>query len=73
VIQKDKCRILFVAHKPPPWTGQGVIHQLLMQGDYSDVILVHLPMSFSNRGIYLTPQTATGCGLTRVANGVGAV
>jgi hypothetical protein len=26
-----------------------------------------------NRGIYLTPLNATGCGLTRVANGAGSV
>jgi glycosyltransferase involved in cell wall biosynthesis len=47
VIRKNKSGILFVAHVPPPWTGQGVIHQLLLQGEYSDVTLVHLPMSFS--------------------------
>ena len=47
MIRKNKSCILFVAHVPPPWTGQGVIHQLLLQGEYSDVTLVHLPMSFS--------------------------
>jgi glycosyltransferase involved in cell wall biosynthesis len=44
--EKKSC-ILFVAHVPPPLTGQGVIHQLLLQGEYSDVTLVHLPMLFS--------------------------
>lgn len=46
-MHKNRNCILFVAHVPPPWTGQGVIHQLLLQGEYSDVTLVHLPMSFS--------------------------
>ena len=47
MIHKEKSCILFVAHVPPPWTGQGVIHQLLLQGEYSDVTLVHIPMLFS--------------------------
>jgi hypothetical protein len=29
--------------------------------------------TMGNRGIYLTPLNATGCGLTRVANGAGSV
>ncbi len=41
--------VLFVAHVPPPWTGQGVIHQMLLQGKYSDVHLLHLPMLFSKQ------------------------
>jgi glycosyltransferase involved in cell wall biosynthesis len=47
VIPKNKSCILFVAHVPPPLSGQGAIHQLLLQGEYSDVTLVHLPMLFS--------------------------
>jgi glycosyltransferase involved in cell wall biosynthesis len=43
-----KTEILFVGHVPPPWTGQGVVHQIVLQGDYSEVRLVHLPMRFSN-------------------------
>ena len=39
--------VLFVGHVPPPWTGQGVIHHLLLQHEYSHVRLHHLPMLFS--------------------------
>lgn len=46
-MRKNTSRVLFVAHVPPPWTGQGVIHQLLLQKEYSNVTLVHLPMTFS--------------------------
>jgi hypothetical protein len=35
--------------------------------------LLALIVTMDNRGIYLTPLNATGCGLTRVANGAGSV
>ena len=46
---KDGLRtdVLFVGHIPPPWTGQGVIHSMLLQWEYSNVRLVRLPMRFS--------------------------
>jgi len=44
-----KVDLLFVAHVPPPWTGQGVVNLSLLQGEYSDVRLVHLPMLFSKQ------------------------
>lgn len=46
-MRDEKEDLLFVANVPPPWTGQGAIHKLLLEGEYSRVRLVHLPMLFS--------------------------
>jgi glycosyltransferase involved in cell wall biosynthesis len=42
-----KKSVLFVGQIPPPWTGQGVIHQMLLEGKYQDVNLVPTVMHFS--------------------------
>jgi glycosyltransferase involved in cell wall biosynthesis len=42
-----KKSVLFVGQIPPPWTGQGVIHQMLLEGKYQDVNLVPTVMRFS--------------------------
>jgi hypothetical protein len=41
--------------------------------DPKTVELAECIYAFLIRGIYLTPLNATGCGLTRVANGAGSV
>jgi glycosyltransferase involved in cell wall biosynthesis len=42
-----KQAVLFVGQVPPPWTGQGVIHQMLLEGKYQNVNLVPTVMRFS--------------------------
>jgi glycosyltransferase involved in cell wall biosynthesis len=43
----EKQAVLFVGQIPPPWTGQGVIHQMLLDGKYQNVNLVPTVMRFS--------------------------
>lgn len=40
-------RILVVGQTPPPYGGQAVMIQLLLEGKYRDIELVHLRVSFS--------------------------
>ena len=40
-------RILVVGQTPPPYGGQTVMIQLLLDGAYNDIELVHVRMNFS--------------------------
>ena len=40
-------RILVVGQTPPPFGGQALMIQLLLDGAYEDIELVHVRMSFS--------------------------
>jgi glycosyltransferase involved in cell wall biosynthesis len=40
--------IVAVAQKPPPFHGQAVMNQLLLEGDYSKIHLHHVRMAFSH-------------------------
>jgi glycosyltransferase involved in cell wall biosynthesis len=45
--KSQRTDVLFVGHVPPPWTGQGVIHKMLLDGEYTNIRLVRVPMLFS--------------------------
>ena len=50
------------------------IPESIYVGPNSDIGTAETAMeSFANRDIYLTPPNTMGCGLTRVANGIGSV
>ena len=62
--------------KDPKARGAGpnpVIETILSQPAYSARDLEMDLAVLRNRDIYLAPPNATGCGLTRVANGAGSV
>ncbi|MBV8980216.1 MAG: glycosyltransferase family 4 protein [Acidimicrobiia bacterium] len=44
---KDKLGVLVVGQTPPPWGGQAVIIQNLLDGDYDRIVLHHVRMEFS--------------------------
>jgi len=61
---------------PPGWSNFDAIPTLWLQKyqPFKTPLLVRRGYgTFGFRGIYLTPPNATGCGLTRVANGAGSV
>ena len=40
-------KIVFVGQTPPPFGGQAIMIEKILQGTYKDVLLYHVRMSFS--------------------------